>query len=308
MIDLMILSAAAAAMTPEELTLAGPEGPIAGTLVAPAQTEAAIVFIAGSGPTDRNGDSPLGVKGSIYRQLADALAEHGIATLLYDKRGLFASAGAIADPEAVTFDDYAADALDWAAMLRTRGLECVWIAGHSEGSTVAQVAAAEREGICGLILISGAGRPIIDVMQDQFAKQLPPAMLEPVKAAIAQMKAGEPIDVSTIPAPLQPLFKPGLIKFMSANYTIDPADLLPNIDLPVLIVQGAEDLQVAVAEAERMQAAKPDATLLVLDGVNHALKNVPAGDTAANVASYGDGEMKIDPRIAAGIADFVKAH
>lgn len=303
-----ILAAAALAMTPEEVTIPGPGGPIAGTLTDPGDGAPALILIAGSGPTDRNGDSPLGIRGGAYKQLAEGLAEQGVATIRYDKRGMFGSATAIPNANKVTFDDYAADAHGWIALMRERGHDCVWLGGHSEGSTVAQFAAQNPDGICGLILISGAGRPILDVMEAQFSRQLPPAMMAQASAAIAQLKAGEEVDASALPGPLQPMFTGDIAAFMASSYTIDPADLLPGINVPILIVQGTEDLQVAISEGERMKAVKPEATLITLDGVNHAMKNVPPGNPAANIASYGDAEMKIDPRLAESIASFIKAH
>ncbi|WP_260483109.1 alpha/beta hydrolase [Sphingomicrobium flavum] len=306
MITLTLAAALAAhAMTPEEVEIAGPEGPLAGTLIDPAPEAPAILFIAGSGPTDRNGDSMMGVKGGAIRQLAEALGDAGIASLRTDKRGLAGSAAAIANPNAVVFEDYVADTRGWIDLLRERGKPCVWLAGHSEGSTIALLTAQDPPDICGLILIAGAGRPILDVMVDQLSAQLPPPMLEQLETAFASMKAGETVDPATVPAPLAPMFAPDLQRFMMSGYTLDPATLLEGIDLPVLIVQPGEDLQVKVSEGEALKAAMPAAAYVQIDGVNHVLKPVPAGDVAANMASYGDADLAIDPRVAAAIAPFV---
>ena len=308
MITTLSLALAASAMHPVELTIPGPEGDLAGTYIHASDEGPAVILVPGSGPTDRNGDNPMGVSGGIYRQLADGLAAEGINTLLIDKRGMFGSKGAVANPNQVTFDDYVADLRGWTAKLRDEhGAQCVWLAGHSEGSTVALLAAQDPSDLCGLVLISGAGSPILDVMRGQLAKQLPPSMLESVDAGIAAMKAGETFDPETLPAPLRPLFNPDLQRFMISGYTLDPVALLATIDLPVVIVQGEEDIQVAVAEAEKLHAAAPESTLVLLDKVNHALKPVEPGDLAANAATYGNAELAIDPRVAEMIAGFVKA-
>lgn len=307
MMSTLILSLAGAAMDPVEVTIPGPEGPLAGTLVDAGDGKPTMLLLPGSGPTDRNGDSPMGVKGGAYRQLADGLAAQGISTLLVDKRGMAASSKAVANANAVTFADYVADARGWISLLKERGADCVWLGGHSEGSTVALLAAQDSTDLCGLVLIAGAGRPILDVMRDQFAQQLPPAMMAPIDAAFAEMKAGRLADADTLPAPLRPMFGEDLQRFMISGYTLDPAALLEGITLPILIVQGEEDIQVAVGEAEALHAAAPSSTLLLMDKVNHVLKPVEPGDRAANAATYGRADLAIDPRVAEMIAGFIAA-
>ncbi|MCM8558176.1 alpha/beta hydrolase [Sphingomicrobium sediminis] len=306
---LMSVLAALAAITmhPEDVEISGPEGPVRGTLTQPVAGAPSILLIAGSGPTDRDGNSPMGVTGSAYKQLANGLADEGVATLRFDKRGMFGSSEAVPNANAVTFDDYVEDVRGWVGLLGERGSACTWLAGHSEGSTVALLAAQESENLCGLILIAGGGRPILDLMVDQFRPQLPPEMLTQVEAAFASLKAGQEVDIADVPAPLRSLFGPDLQRFMMSGYTLDPVELLAGIDLPILIIQPAEDIQVPVAEGEMLAAAVPEATYLLLDGVNHTLKPVPAGDRAANLASYSDPDLAIDPRVVAAIADFVKA-
>jgi len=138
------LLATAASPAGVEVTISGPQGALAGTLLDPAKDAPAILMIPGSGPTDRDGNNPLGVKGGVYRQLAEGLAAKGVATLRIDKRGLFGSKAAVADPNDVTIAAYAADAHAWVDMLRAKtGRSCVWLLGHSEGSLVALKAAQE---------------------------------------------------------------------------------------------------------------------------------------------------------------------
>lgn len=299
-------------------------GPLAGTLL-PASGEdlasdaPAMLIIAGSGPTDRDGNNPLGVKANSYRLLAEALQAQGITTLRTDKRGMFGSAGAVADANDVTIADYIADTRAWAADLReATGQDCVWLAGHSEGGIVALATAAydaadNAQGLCGLVLIASPGRPIGTVLRDQL--QANPAnapILPQAEAAIAALEKGEPVDASTLHPGLQPLFAPQIQRFMISLMAQNPAELIQQTDLPVLIVHGAEDLQVAEADVAALEHARitgtPGATVLRLDGVNHVLKVVQPGDRSANLATYADPDAPLAPQIAPAIAEFVAAN
>lgn len=312
MIRSMLLSAllAAAAATPAavEVTVPGPQGPLAGTLLDPGKDTPAILIIPGSGPTDRDGNNPLGVKGGVYRQLAEALAAMGVATLRIDKRGMFGSKGAIADANDVTIAAYAADAHVWVDMLRKRtGRSCVWLLGHSEGALVALQAAQDSAGICGLILVSGAGRPLGEVIRAQLRANPANAPLLPQgEAALDQLEAGQRVPAATLPAPLQSLFNERVQGYLIDMFRHDPAKLIAAVKLPVLIVQGDRDIQVSVADAELLKAVQPAATLKLMPGINHVLKPVASEDRAANVATYGNADLAISPVVPETIAAFVR--
>jgi len=302
------LLATAASPAGVEVTISGPQGALAGTLLDPAKDAPAILMIPGSGPTDRDGNNPLGVKGGVYRQLAEGLAAKGVATLRIDKRGLFGSKAAVADPNDVTIAAYAADAHAWVDMLRAKtGRSCVWLLGHSEGSLVALKAAQDAKGICGVILVSGAGRPYGEVIRAQLrANPANAPLLASGEAAIDQLEAGKRVDGATLRAPLQALFRDNVQGFLIEAFSYDPARLIGAVKLPVLIVQGDKDLQVAMADAELLKRGQPAATLKVLPGVNHVLKPVPGDDRAANVATYGNADLPIAPVVTDTIAAFVR--
>ncbi|NTZ42733.1 alpha/beta fold hydrolase [Altererythrobacter sp. SALINAS58] len=291
-------------------------GPLAGTLLPAAgqidiADAPAMLIIAGSGPTDRDGNSPLGVEASSYRLLAEALQARGITTLRTDKRGMFASAGAVADPNDVTIADYVADTKAWAADLReVTGQDCVWLAGHSEGGIVALATAADTvEGLCGLVLLASPGRPVGQILREQLrANPANAPILPQADAAIAALEKGEPVDAAALHPGLQPLFAPQVQGFVMSLMAQNPAKLLQQTELPVLVVHGVEDMQVAEADVAALEQARPDLTVLRLDGVNHVLKVVPPGDRAANMAAYADAEAPLAPQIAPAIADFVASN
>jgi pimeloyl-ACP methyl ester carboxylesterase len=149
----------------------GPLAPLKGTLLTPADNPHApvVLIIPGSGPTDRDGDNPMGVRAAPYRLLAEALAADGIASARIDKRGMFASGPAVKNGDQVTIGDYASDVHAWVASLKAKtGARCIWVLGHSEGALVAEAAAQRPEGICGIILVSGMGRRFGDVITQQL--------------------------------------------------------------------------------------------------------------------------------------------
>lgn len=291
----------------EALTAPGPLGPLAGTLRRPAPGAPLVLILPGSGPTDRDGNNPLGVAAAPYRYLADALAAGGVGSLRIDKRGLGGSAGAVADGNAVTVADYVTDTTRWIAAARAlTGAKCVWLAGHSEGGLVA-LAAAGEDGVCGLVLLEAPGRPLGTLMREQLAANPANApLMADALAALAKLEQGERVDVSGFHPALQRLFAPQVQGFLIDMLGRDPAALARASTLPLLIVSGGRDLQVAPADAEALAAARPDAERLTLPAMNHVLKDVPA-DPAANMQAYADPALPLADGLSSAIIRFVTA-
>lgn len=300
---LMAMLLAAAAPQVEQVTVPGPQGPLAGTLTLAEGKGPAVVIIPGSGPTDRDGNSPLGITAAPYRMLAEALAAKGVSSIRIDKRGMFGSKAAVADPNAATMADYAADARAWAKLAAKRtGTACAWLVGHSEGGVVALQAAQAADGICGVVLVSAPGRSLGDVMRAQFrANPANAPILDAALGMLDAVEAGRTIDPATLPVPLGQMFPLPVQGYLSRVVALDPAKLAASARVPIAIVQGDADLQVSVADdAKRLAAANPKATLAVVPGVNHVLK-VVGSDVTANRRSYADSSLPI----ADGVVDAV---
>ena len=304
-------STAPAAPVETFVEVQGPSGVLKGIMLAPADAKGApvAVIIPGSGPTDRDGNNPMGSKAAPYRLLAEALAGQGVASVRIDKRGMYASAAAAADGNKVTMADYAADAHAWAAMMKERtGAPCVWLLGHSEGSLVALVASKDPTDLCGLLLISGDGRPLGQILREQLkANPANAPLLAQALPAIDKLEAGQNVDVTGMNPVLMPLFYPDVQGFLIDQMSYDPAKLVAAFKGPVLVMQGTTDLQVTMADAERLSGARPGVTLVKLEGVNHVLKTAPL-DRAANAATYADPSLPLAPGVAEAIAAFVKQH
>ena len=279
---------------------------LGGTLVMPRGASGRVpvaVIIAGSGPTDRNGNSLMGIRPNSYAQLAWRLAERGIATLRFDKRGMPGTKGTF-DMTKMTLDDFAADARAAAESLaRDSRFSKVVLLGHSEGSALALIAARQGAPVAGVISVSGLGRPLGVVMREQLARQLDSATLIRYDSAMAQYLRGEqPKDV---PPQLGPLFVPINLSFMKSLTSFDPPAAIRAVRQPVLIVQGGRDVQVTVADAERLHTAKPDAQLVVVPLANHVLKQANDTTLIGQMPTYQNPTVPIMTDVSNAIADWI---
>lgn len=301
----LTLAAALSLSGQSEIAVALPAqpAPILGTMLTPeGDTRAAALIIAGSGPTDRDGNSPLGVAAGSYRLLAEGLAAHGVATVRYDKRGIGASFAAGVSESELRFDMLVDDARAWSVeTARLTGKPCVWLIGHSEGSLIALAAAQDNETVCGVVSLSGAGRSAPVVLKEQLQAGLPEPLLGQALYAIDELAAGRMTD--NIPG-LESLFRTSVQPYIISWFALDPQVLANLYEGPLLIGQGSSDLQTTVADAEALKAAQPDATLVIWEGVNHVLKTAPA-DRAANAATYADPSLPLAPGVVDDVAEFM---
>jgi pimeloyl-ACP methyl ester carboxylesterase len=302
----LLIAAAAVASIP--ITASGPQGSLAGTFEDAGKGAPIVLMIPGSGPTDRDGNNPLGVTAAPYRLLAEALAAKGVSTVRIDKRGLGGSKAAVADGNKVTIADYATDTHNWVAAIRKRtGVPCVWVLGHSEGSLIALAAAQQADGICGVISVSGAGRRLSEVIREQLrANPANAPLLDQAMPALDMLEKGAHVDVTAMNPALLPLFAPQVQDFLIDDFRHDPAKLAASLKVPLLIVQGGRDIQISPADAKALAAAQPKAKLVLIPAMNHVLKDVATDDRDANMATYADPSLPVDSALVDTIANFVK--
>lgn len=296
-------SAQARTILHRSIELAIPSGVLYGSLLLPKSDSPVPValLIAGSGPTDRNGNNPAGYNDSLKR-LAEALAKRGIASMRYDKRGVAASRTAAPDERTLSVEGYVADAAAWGRKLRAdpRFSRLILI-GHSEGALIASLA-AEQAGSAALVAIAGSGRPIDRVLLEQLRTRLPPPLLAFSAALIEELKAGRTHE--RIPKPLEVLFRPSVQPYLVSLFRQDPAAAFARLHIPALIIQGRHDIQVGMEDAEALKAAKPDAELLPINGMNHVLRIVPA-DMQSQLPSYNNPELPLANTLGQAIGDFI---
>ena len=277
-------------------------GPLLGSLDSPNGTPPfpVVVIIAGSGPTDRDGNQAL-MKNNSLKLLGQALASKGIAALRYDKRGIAESAAAALREEDLRFETYVADAVQWINWLRRDPrFFRVGVIGHSEGSLIGILAAKQAKADA-LVSIAGAGRPAPALIREQLDTKLSQDLKASSDRILDELVAGQ--TVTDVPKDLMALYRPSVQPYLISWFKYDPAREIVALEIPVLIVQGTTDLQISVGDAKRLGSAKKDATLRIIDGMNHVLKHATL--PTEQQAAYTDPSLPIKAQALEEITTFL---
>ena len=279
-------------------------GELKGQFITAGEKAPVVIIVPGSGPTDLDGNNPMGVSANSYKMLAEGLAAKGISTVRIDKRGMFSSKAA-GDANAVTLDIYAQDYRDWAKAVKTQtGQECVYLLGHSEGGLMVSAAAADNADVCGLILVAAPGRSMGDILREQLkANPANVIILKEANAAIDTLEAGKKVDTSELNPLLKPLFNDSVQGFLMSVLKVDPAALAKRADKKTLIIQGTHDIQVKPEDA-KLLADATGGTLVLIDGMNHVLKDSPK-NRVGNMMTYSKPDLPLSPEMVDSISEFV---
>lgn len=279
-------------------------GELFGTLLLPkSDTPVPVVLIiSGSGPTDRDGNNPDGGRNDSLKRLAWVLARHNIASVRYDKRGVAASLAATPDERNLNVEAYVADAVAWSHKLAADPrLGPLILLGHSEGALIASLAAPQANAAA-VISLSGSARPIDQVLRQQLSNRLPPPLMLRSNELLDSLKAGRPDD--NVPAQLLVIFRPSVQPYLISLFRQDPARAFAALKMPALIIQGSNDIQVSVDDARQLKAAKPDAELALIEGMNHVMRIVP-NDVKRQLASYKDPNLPLAAELGTRLLRFI---
>ncbi|WP_460160005.1 alpha/beta hydrolase [Pseudomonas sp. S3_F07] len=261
-----------------------------------------VLIISGSGPTDRDGNNPDGGRNDSLKRLAWVLAKHNIASVRYDKRGVAASLAATPDERNLSVEAYVADAVAWSHKLAADPrLGPLILLGHSEGALIASLAAPQANAAA-VISLSGSARPIDQVLRQQLSNRLPPPLMLRSNELLDSLKAGRLDD--NVPAQLQVIFRPSVQPYLISLFRQDPAQAFAALKMPALIIQGSSDIQVSVDDARQLKAAKPDAELALIEGMNHVMRIVP-NDVKRQLASYKDPNLPLAAEPGSRILRFI---
>lgn len=290
-----------------DLSLPMEGGSLQGTLFTPAgiRKPAVALIIAGSGPTDRDGNSRmLSGKNNSLLQLADSLAHHGIASLRYDKRGIAKSQVKGLKEENMRFSDGVDDVIAWIKWLKKNGYKKVFIVGHSEGSLVGMAAASQQK-VKGFVSIAGSGRRIDLVLKEQIQAGTGPDSIKQLAAHyLDTLRVGQRI---AKPNPLLfSIFRPSVQPYMISWIQYDPATLFASLSCKTLVIQGTKDIQISETDAQLLHKANPRSSLVMIENMNHVFKAVKGDSKAENLKAYTDPSLPLMGELVQALVKFIQ--
>lgn len=292
----------------KEIEITGASGSkIYGTLLSKNTTQKLAIIIAGSGPTDRDGNSGVSAaKTNEYKMLARALDTQNIATFRFDKRGVGKSRLGAGGEHELVFEDYVFDAEKIFDYLHdSLGFSSIYFIGHSEGSLIGMLA-SQKKGVKGYISAAGAGRPIDVIIEEQLNKQpLPDSVKKQLPLIFNELKKGKITDA--YPKPLEALFRKSVQPYLISWMKYHPVQEIQKLKCPVLILQGSCDIQITVADGDNLHKGSKNSSLDIIYGMTHTLKNA-GKDCMDEMKSYTDGAMPVDRKLVNDIAGFIRGN
>lgn len=291
--------------TPGDITVKTTSAILKGTLSVPQTTTPVpvVLLIPGSGPTDRDGNSQLSNgKSNYFLMISDALKLKNIAVLRYDKSGIGQSTTTKATKD-VTFEDQVDDAAAMVKMLKAdKRFSKVIVAGHSEGSLMGMLVSG-REKADAFISLSGSGVPADVILKTQIKAGAPADDYAKAALIIDSIKAGNFTKQKMDPN-FDMLFNPALQPYLHSWMKYDPFQAISKLTIPVLIVQGTNDIQVSVDNAQLLKKADPNAQIKLIPGMSHILKEGPA-DRLQNFATYDKPDLPLHPELIPALVSFI---
>lgn len=288
------------------VTLRTPTGNISGSLIEPPGKGPfpVILIISGAGAMDRNGNIPsLHAVNNCLLLLAEALKREGFATVRYDKRGVGASAAALPKGQALQFQELISDATGWITSLKKNPtFSKVGVIGYDEGSLVG-MAAAEQAKAGAFVSLEGAAMPEYVTLKAELSS-LPRSIRVDGDRIISELQAGR--RVANVPPSLETLLGPAQQPFLMSKFRYNPLAEIARMTMPVLILQGTEDMQLPVGTAEELHKALPGSYLDLVGGMNHVLK-VGSPNRNVNQATYTNPDLPLDPELVQVLSQFLKS-
>lgn len=280
------------------------DGTLYGTILKPSQdsNKSLAIIVAGSGPTDRDGNTPLlEGKNDSLKALAYSLQDNGIASFRYDKRTSGKSYKTMKDKPA-DFNPFVDDLVKCIRYIKqNENYDHIYLVGHSQGSLVA-ILAAQQEAVDGVISLAGAARPIDEVMAEQYGR-IDSSLEKQVREEVKAIKEGRESVIEN--EDLKKAFTDENREFLRTWMVYDPAEEVAKLNIPVYYIYGTSDSQVKPVEIQYFGDMINDKNSKVISDMNHVLKTTPEDDKKENMKRYSDPSYPLHPELISTIVRFI---
>ncbi len=288
----------------KEVTMLSNDIELHGTLLKPTEnTNTVVLFISGSGNTDRNGNT-LGINytNNCLKMVAENLAQNNIASLRFDKRGVAKSISDSLSAEKLKFEDYVNDAANWIAYLK-KDFDTVIVMGHSIGGLIGTLAVQQNKANK-LITLAGVASSGYETLKRQLSTNQPEFVKEAALPILEKLNNNEKVD--SVPAFLNALFSPKIQGYLMSWLPYNPKAEIKKLNIPILVIQGTTDIQITVEEAQEMAKANPNSELAIIKNMNHVLKKIDTTEMNENLATYSNPDLPLHEELMTTIITFIK--
>lgn len=285
----------------QELEIKIQNGALKGELITSKEDRILVLMIAGSGPTDRDGNNPS-MKNNSLKILSDSMLLQGISTFRFDKRGVAQSQIKDLKEEEMNIDTMVEDVKKWIDLLSSQSNRKIIVLGHSEGSLIGMLASKNNEKVKGFISLAGPGSSADSIILQQIGSRMP-ALLPQTTSYLSILKKGQRID--SVDKMMYMLFRPSVQPYMISWINKNPCTEITKLSMPILILQGDQDLQVNVSDADKLAQCAPNAKKVILKDMNHVMKEVHS--FMENQTSYADPNKPLHSQLTKEIKSFLNA-
>ncbi len=273
---------------------------INGTLIESKNSNSALaIIISGSGPTDRDGNN-TSLKSDYLKMLAEGLIKSEISSYRYDKRGVGKSKGNLKTVSEINFNDYVNDVVSIINHFKeTKKYKKITVIGHSEGALIGMI--ASKSIADSFISIAGTGEDYLTLIERQLSIQ--PEYIKSMSAPILKQLKNKKL-VDSVPPLLNSLFRSDIQMYLIEASSYQPATEISKLDIPVLIIQGTNDIQIDINDAIILDKAAKNSQLKLIEGMNHVFRQA-SQNRLLNLQTYGNPHLPIDNNLVKLISAFI---
>ncbi len=279
-------------------------GDLAGILTTPIKTTSKslpiVLFVPSAGEVPKNGVA------NEFEMLSIELANRGIASLRYDKRGSFDSNGIQIKEEKIKVADYVADISAILDRIKNdKKFTDVFVLGHYQGALYGALA-IQKNKVDGFISVGGAGRTIDVLLKEQIKENElnPQVVIDEANFVISELKKGNKVEVSEL---VERMFRPSIQNYLIDWISYDPVEVYKKIEnTPILIIQGKNDIQVKEKDAKLLAEALEGNEPILIDKMSHVLKDAATKeDREEHMKIYNNVNAPLNEKFITAVITFI---